>query len=326
MTAPSITCPGNVDVMADPGVTYATVTLQPPIYFDNCSAGINITLQWTMSPPTAGSGSGTIPVPYEFYVGTTTVTYTATDACGNPGTCIFTVTVAPNDPPDITCPGNITQNTASGLCTAAISTGFPTLISGTEPITYAWVMTGATTGSGSGPITPNPYTFNQGVTTITWTAANITGTDTCQQTITVNDEEDPTFTLPTIPNGFCVTDIFQAVFNPDGTYPDDDLTFLRPDYYTFVPPDVMLDLLNLNDNCTLPGDLIIYWEIDFGDNGGPPDLFGNGQLSGYGGSIQFPLGNNRITYTVTDLSVPGNSSTQSLILVVLPRPDIIQGF
>ncbi len=78
--APTITCPGNIAVDNDPGncgaaVSYATVTAD-----DNC-AGANVALA-------TGLGSGAT-----FPVGTTTESYTATDASGNQTPCSFTVTV-----------------------------------------------------------------------------------------------------------------------------------------------------------------------------------------------------------------------------------------
>ncbi|TRZ69813.1 MAG: HYR domain-containing protein, partial [Bacteroidetes bacterium] len=208
ITPPVITsCPSTINTLADPGIPYATISLPAPVYSDNCTAFANISVTWTMTAPTAGSGSGIIPVPFQFNIGTTTVTYTFTDACGNFSTCSFDVIVNPNYLPDITCPGNISQTADPGLCSAALNPDFPTLVSGTPPISYTWVMTGATTGLGSGAIIPNPYTFNVGVTTITWRATNIAGFDECTQTITVVDNQPPTFTAPS-PLSFCVEELY----------------------------------------------------------------------------------------------------------------------
>jgi hypothetical protein len=328
---PAITCPAIVNVMADQGFNYATVSLPSPTYSDNCTSIPAIAVSWNMAGATTGSGNGFIPVPYIFNVGITTITYHAVDYCGNTGNCSFTVTVAPNDPPDITCPGNISQGTDPGLCTALISPGFPTLVSGTPPITYTWVMTGATTGSGSGPVSPDPYLFNRGITTITWTAANIAGSDVCQQTVTVSDAEPPDFSTPTLASGYCVEGFIEAFYNPGGIYYINDLYFsdmttpARRDYYLFVPnpsyPE--LDISGITENCSLAAPNYLTWAIDFGNNG-TTDLSGTGQLSAYGNNIQFPLGANKITWTVTDSS--GNTKIKWVILNVVPRPDIISGF
>ncbi|MEO6692268.1 MAG: HYR domain-containing protein, partial [Saprospiraceae bacterium] len=74
---PTITCPANITVKSDPDCK-ATVHWTEPTVSDNCS---HVTL--VSSHP---SGS-------RFEVGTTTVFYTASDACGNSKRCQFTITV-----------------------------------------------------------------------------------------------------------------------------------------------------------------------------------------------------------------------------------------
>lgn len=76
-TAPVISCPSNITATATGSCSTAvnfTVTAT-----DNCSGTVTIT-----SIPASGS---------VFPLGVTTVTSTATDACGNESTCSFTVTV-----------------------------------------------------------------------------------------------------------------------------------------------------------------------------------------------------------------------------------------
>lgn len=80
ITPPTITCPPNKTVspttLAGTVVTYTT-----PVVSDNCS-GVGVPVR------TAGPASGST-----FPIGTTTVTYQVTDACGNTASCSFTVTV-----------------------------------------------------------------------------------------------------------------------------------------------------------------------------------------------------------------------------------------
>jgi hypothetical protein len=175
-------------------------------------------------------------------------------------------------------------------------------------------MTGATIDAGTGPI--GDYTFNVGITTITWTASNVSGSDDCQQTITVIDNEAPTFTLPVLSDGYCVEGFISAIYNPGGTYYIDDLNPDRRDYYILTSGNTLLDLTGLIDNC--PGTITISWEIDLG-NDGSVELSGNGQIS-LSTPINFPLGQNLITYTVSDAH--GNDTSGFVILTVLPRPDI----
>jgi hypothetical protein len=88
---PTITCPANMVVPADPG---------------QCSAVVNFTV-------TATDDCGEVPVVCTppsgsvFPKGTTTVTATATDSAGNVATGSFTVTVNDTEAPAITCPANI---------------------------------------------------------------------------------------------------------------------------------------------------------------------------------------------------------------------------
>jgi uncharacterized repeat protein (TIGR01451 family) len=142
---------------------------------------------------------------------------------------------------------------------------------------------------------------------------------------TVTDATQPTYTTPVLASGYCVEDIFQAVYNnvPEGD--PYDLTYLRPDYFLFAKGFTMLDLSNVADNCALAATNPISWKIDFADG---TSLSGNGQLKDYDPSpdpgIKFPVGTNKITYTVTDAS--GNTSVQEVDLVVMPRPAITKDF
>ncbi|HPE82892.1 MAG TPA: DUF2341 domain-containing protein, partial [Aequorivita sp.] len=63
-----------------------------------------------------------------FYpIGTTTVIWTTTDASGNTATCTMSVTVNDTEAPEITCPGNITQDNDSGECGAIVTYADPTV-------------------------------------------------------------------------------------------------------------------------------------------------------------------------------------------------------
>ncbi|MCB9283533.1 MAG: HYR domain-containing protein [Lewinellaceae bacterium] len=59
--------------------------------------------------------------------GSTTVTWTVTDASGNNTSCTMTVTVNDDELPSITCPSNITQPNDPGVCTADVTVPPPTL-------------------------------------------------------------------------------------------------------------------------------------------------------------------------------------------------------
>lgn len=80
ITPPTITCPPNQTV-APTTLTGAVVTYPTPAVSDNC-AGVGAAVR------TAGPASGSL-----FPIGTTTITYQVTDACGNTATCSFSITV-----------------------------------------------------------------------------------------------------------------------------------------------------------------------------------------------------------------------------------------
>ena len=120
------------------------------------------------------------------------------------------------------CPMSIVKNTDPGQCTATISKGIdvvPLDNCGTPSLTYT--LTGDTEGSGSGSL--STYTFNKGVTTVSYLVTDISNNSyNCSFTVTVNDNQ-----VPVLPgNGSqtveCLTDATDpeipiATDNCDGT-------------------------------------------------------------------------------------------------------------
>jgi gliding motility-associated-like protein len=166
VTPPTINgCPTNIAANNDPGQCTATVNWVAPLASDNC-AGVTLT-----STHTSGS---------TFPSGTTTVTYTATDAGGNTVSCSFDVTVTENEAPVIAgCPSNITTGNDAGDCGANVSWNAPTATDNCPGVTLT--------------STHNPGdAFPTGTTTVTYTATDAAGnTATCSFDVTVNDTENP---------------------------------------------------------------------------------------------------------------------------------------
>ncbi|MEM7035868.1 MAG: HYR domain-containing protein, partial [Bacteroidota bacterium] len=170
---PTISCPSNITQNNDAGQCNAVVSYMSPSGMDNCPGAVTAL--------TAGSSSGSI-----FPVGTTTNTFTVTDAAGNTASCSFSVTVVDAEVPSITCPANITVNNDPGQCSAVVTYTAP---SGTDNCPGA--TTALTSGLGSGG------TFPQGTSSESYTVTDAAGnTASCNFTVTVNDDEAPTITCP----------------------------------------------------------------------------------------------------------------------------------
>ena len=356
---PTIDCPKNDTLLADENVDYKdNVTLDDPTYADNCP---NPIVEWIRVEPdgttthSSSTGINFIPNPGRYYIGVTTITYKITDSSGLTDDCSFTVTVT--GIPEIDCPDDILQPTDAGVCTRALDPGVPVLEPGSPSAdSWSWEMTGATTGSGSNtgstpdPISPNPYTFNEGVTTITWTVCNVSGCATCEQIITITDLEPPTFTTQPYEN--CVEPINWAIYNPSnpnpvsGVNPNLEIS-PSPDYRLFEIGDTSLDLLSLEDNCCDSVDMTIHWRIEFSNTPDPlnptgpylthPDIEGTGQPSTYinpvtgfakdielwGDGVFFTEVVHHIYYWVEDCNGKMSETIDEEIKIT-PRPEIIK--
>jgi hypothetical protein len=167
--APFITgCPGNITVNAINGQCNQVVNWMPPTASDNCP-GVSLSTNHI-------SGE-------TFNVGTTVVTYTATDHTGLVTTCSFNVTVVDNQLPVITCPASISVSNDAGQCGAAIAIVAATATDNCPGVTVAGARSDAQALNASYPV---------GTTTITWTATDAhNNTATCTQTIVVTDNENP---------------------------------------------------------------------------------------------------------------------------------------
>jgi hypothetical protein len=121
----------------------------------------------------AVSRSG-VPAGSVFPVGTTTLTYSATDAHGNTGTAQQVVTVIDNTAPVISCPANITLDPSCP--TGAIAT----FANATATDNCGVQSVQRTAGPASGSV------FPIGTTTVTFTATDIyNNTSSCSFTVTV---------------------------------------------------------------------------------------------------------------------------------------------
>lgn len=170
-TLPVITAPANVTVYTGAGRT-------------TC----NQAASWTVPSPTDNCGIQSLTSNYNpgatFPVGTTTVTYTATDVNGNQSQCSFTVTVIDNTAPAVTgCPSNITVQTGPGntTCKQTATWTVPTATDNCEGNIVPYFVSH----------TPGA-TFNLGATTVTYNFKDSKGNESiCSFTVTVVDNTPP---------------------------------------------------------------------------------------------------------------------------------------
>ena len=171
-TSCALSCPGNISVIAN-------VT-------QNGQSGAIVTFAAAEASGDCGTVSAT-PVSGSFFpVGTTSVFVAAQG-----DSCSFNVTVIDSSPVTISCPANVVADAEEGACAAELT---PQEL-------------GAPTATGNGVTVvgersdrrelTDPYPG--GVTTINWTATDGGGhSATCQQTVTINTDDDaaPTITAP----------------------------------------------------------------------------------------------------------------------------------
>ncbi|MGZ4048638.1 MAG: HYR domain-containing protein, partial [Bacteroidia bacterium] len=151
------------------------------------SSGVaGISFQWQNSTDggtTWNNISGATSSTYTTPTLTSTTKYLCVVKCNSSGltanSSIATINI--NTAPVISCPSNISANTAAGTCGAVVTYAATATGSPAPAITYS-------VNSGS--------TFNLGTTTVTATATNSCGTSACSFTVTVTDNINPSITAP----------------------------------------------------------------------------------------------------------------------------------
>ncbi|HEX5705403.1 MAG TPA: PxKF domain-containing protein [Pyrinomonadaceae bacterium] len=254
---PTISCAADQTAAAASGQSSASVSVTPPSF-----TGSGAILS------SSRSDQGAIGDPYP--VGTTEITWTATDQYGTMATCTQRVIVTSADAATISCPANKTYTATAG-CERTLSSaeiGTPTV--GGVGTTYEGVR------SDHLALT-DP--FPAGQTAITWTATNSLGNASCVQIITINTTGGTDVTAPTlnIPADISLSTSECAVLLDDElgvATADDDCTNAVTISRTGLPQIA----------CPIPG-----------NPGRTCDSF------------YFPTGTTNITYTATDAA--GNSTT-----------------
>ncbi|TFV97904.1 HYR domain-containing protein, partial [Algoriphagus kandeliae] len=327
--------PANITVNTDPGVCEAVVSWAEPQVADNCG----------IESFAADQANGST-----FPVGTTTVTYTATDIHGNTETASFTVTVTDTQAPVITTNGDQNLDAEAGLCEATVEV----TANATDNCSV-----GEPTGVRSdGLAISDPYPV--GVTTILWNVADVNGNSAAEvtQTITVTDTQAPVITTNGDQNidaeaGLCEATVEVtanatdncSVGEPIGVRSDDQaLTDPYPVGVTTItwsvtdingnPATEVTQTISVTDTqapvITCPSD--ISTTVEFGVTGkiityDSPVATDNCGISsvelieGFASGTEFPLGETIVTYRVTDVS--GNSAECSFTVSIAESEDNI---
>jgi HYR domain/Secretion system C-terminal sorting domain len=173
-------CTTDVTMATAAGATTAMVTYTAPTGTSTCTTGA------VTATKTSGLASGSI-----FPIGSTPITYTLTDGCGNTKTCTFNVIVTATAAPavlTVNCPTDVTVAAATGATTAVANYTAPT---GTSTCTTGTVTVTKTSGLASGaafPIgsTPITYTITDGCNNSKTCTFNVVVTAGAAPVITMN--------------------------------------------------------------------------------------------------------------------------------------------
>ncbi|TDN82410.1 gliding motility-associated-like protein, partial [Salegentibacter sp. 24] len=330
--APAIACPKDIIVSTQANEAYALVNFENPSATDNCE----VTVEQTGGPV---SGS-------QFPIGITTITFTATDNAGNTTQCSFSISIKDTEDPTLACPKDISTGVDNGICGAVIEFENPKGFDNSGEVSVE-----QTAGPESGEL------FAVGITTITFTATDPAGnTAICSFDINVNDDQAPVIeerdniTVNTDP-GICGAivnfDIPSATDNcgietvelagglePGSEFPVGTTTvnYKVTDIhgnsaissFNVTVIDNEAPIITCPENISLNVEfgtetvLVNYNAISNTDNCTETSIE---LIEGFASGEEFPIGETKITYKVTDAA--GNSATCTFKVNVIEDPEEI---
>ena len=180
----NVVCPANPIAQGnDLDECSGYVTMSAPSVVDACTSPVTLINDY----------NGTADASDIYAVGTTLVTWTITDACGNVTNCTQTVIVNDTQNPAFGSLSNFTAYTTSPSCSYTVVGGEfdPFITDNCYVSSLTYTISGATTGSGMSSL--DGVTLNQGVNTVQWTAVdgNSNTVVSSSYTITVSDDDAP---------------------------------------------------------------------------------------------------------------------------------------
>ncbi len=186
IVGPALICTTNVTIDCTESTLPANTGF--PSASDNCGGTPTLTYSDV-------SVQGACPQEY-----TITRTWTGTDACGNTGQCIQTITVEDNDGPTIVCPANVTIECDESSDPA--NTGSATATDNCDGAPVISILSDVVIAIPC----PQESVFER-----TWIATDACGnTNTCIQVITIEDTTPPAITCPASVTIECTDDTSPA--------------------------------------------------------------------------------------------------------------------
>ena len=211
--SPVITCPITFTNTANTGVCSYSFTPATPVATDNCP-GVTVN----------GVRNDGQPLSAAYPVGTTIITWTATDAHSHSVSCTQNIVITDDENPVINCQSNITHTADAGTCTYSFVPATPAATDNCPGVTVSGTRSDAQ---------PLNAPYPSGTTTITWTATDAHNHSvSCTQTVTVTDNEKPVIVCPA----------------PQSISLDANCSAVLPNYTS---------LLTVSDNCTATNALVI---------------------------------------------------------------------
>ncbi len=344
---PTISAPADLSLTTGPGATacgrvVGDATLGTATASDNC-AGVTVTR--------TGVPSGNL-----FPVGTTVVTYTATDRSGNIATDTQSITVVDDTAPVVTPPAAVTVNTGPGATSCGTVVSDATL--GTASATDNCSGVGAI----SRTEVPSGNNFPVGTTVVTYSVTDANGnSSSATQNVTVIDNTAPVLTAPAAVTAYtgagaasCDTVVSNAtlgtatatdncpgigaisrtgvpagnIFPVGSTTVNYSVTDARGNTSTATQTVTVIDNTPPTISCpsnivlesTCPTGAIATYTAPVGADNCPGAT--TTRTAGLASGSVFPIGTTTVTHTVNDAH--GNSASCSFTVTVLTPQAVIQ--
>ena len=202
---PPLSCPGDITFFLPADTCTSTIPgIEAITGPDDCASTF---LSYTLTGATEADGPGQANIP--FNAGETVVQYFYHDG-SNLVNCFFTVNVLDTIPPQLTCPENKVVTLTPDNCDGIVNDIDPVAADNCGDVEITWTLTGATTGNGQGTAGGQP--FNKGITTVEYTAVDVSGNQSiCAFNVEIRDADEPVFTscppsvVINLPPGKCDT-------------------------------------------------------------------------------------------------------------------------